>query len=137
MDHVKLFTYLTYLSISLPLTVLVGRTLFRHGGTFLVDAFSGNREFAHATNSLLIVGFYLINCGWVAWTMTTRQVLATPEDGLEFLASRLGTVLLGLGALHFFNLLVLSRIRRRGLMQSAPPPVVPNEYLPPHPARDW
>ena len=40
-----------------------------------------------------------------------------------------GAVLLILGVMHFFNLFVLNRFRRRGLESKAPPPVLPNEYL--------
>ncbi len=48
---------------------------------------------------------------------------------------KVGLVLLVLGAMHFFNLAVFSRMRRRGLLHLQPPPVLPHAYVnPPPPA---
>src|SRR5262249_23199559 len=58
-------TYLIYLLISVALTVWVARTLHKRGAIFLVDAFHGNAELAASVNHLLVVGFYLINIGFV------------------------------------------------------------------------
>lgn len=130
MNEIQIGTYVAYLALSLPLTVAVGRTLHKHGKAFLVDAFGGDGNLADSINHLLVVGFYLINCGWVTRSMSTDEALLTATGGLEFLASRVGTVLLILGGMHFFNLFVLSRIRKRGLQSQGPPPVLPNEYMP-------
>ena len=35
-----------------------------------------------------------------------------------------------LGAVHFFNLYVLSRFRRRRMLETAPPPILPSRVLP-------
>ena len=42
-------------------------------------------------------------------------------------------VLLVLGAMHFFNLFVFSRMRRRALLTFAPPPVLPDFCVVPPP----
>ena len=60
------WTYVVYLVTSVALTVWVARTLFKNGRVFLVDAFSGNESLADSVNHLLVVGFYLINLGFVA-----------------------------------------------------------------------
>lgn len=57
--------YVVYLTISLALTVWVARTLERNGRVFLIDALQGNAELADSVNRLLVVGFYLINVGYV------------------------------------------------------------------------
>ena len=43
-------TYVLYLTISVLLTVWVGRTLRKNGRIFLVDAFSGNEPLADSVN---------------------------------------------------------------------------------------
>jgi hypothetical protein len=55
--------YLSYLAISIGLTIWVARTLHKNGRVFLVEAFHGNEELADSVNHLLVVGFYLINGG--------------------------------------------------------------------------
>lgn len=124
----KPLTYFVYLALSIALTAWVARTLHRSGRPFLVDAFAGNTEIADSVNSLLVVGFYLINIGYVALAMKTSLPLEILADCVELLASKMGRVLLVLGGMHFFNLYVFSRMRKSGLLQSQPPPVQPSSF---------
>jgi hypothetical protein len=130
MDFKSIY-YLAYLGTALPLTVAVGRTLHRNGRVFLVDAFHGNEPLADSVNHLLVVGFYLVNCGWAVQNMAVYGEVRDHAEVLEHLADGVGTVLLVLGGMHFFNLWVLSRLRKKGLAHMEPPPVLPNEFLPP------
>jgi hypothetical protein len=41
--------------------------------------------------------------------------------------------MLVLGGMHFFNLYVFARIRRRGMLKHVPPPVAPMGHLRPPP----
>lgn len=122
-------SHLFYLLCSIGLTVWVGRTIHHHGRVFLVDTFSGNERFADAVNALLVVGFYLINIGYVALTLRDPAAVDTLAQLIEVNSVRLGRVLLVLGGMHFFNLYVFSRMRRRALLHHAPPPVATFERL--------
>jgi hypothetical protein len=122
--------YLVYLLISVNLTIWVARTLHKRGAIFLVDAFQGNTELAASINHLLVVGFYLINIGFVSLALRSNAYIATPRAAIEMLADKLGWVLLILGGMHFFNLLVFSRIRSRAQDHRAwRPPVAPDAML--------
>jgi len=118
-------TYIVYLLISVALTVWVARTLYKRGAIFLVDAFHGNVELAASVNHLLVVGFYLINIGFVSLALKTGAIIATSRQAIELLSDKMGMVLLVLGAMHFFNLFVFSRIRShsypRGPLMPRPP----------------
>src|SRR6185295_32085 len=105
-------SYLAYLAISLAVTVWVARTLYKNGRVFLVDAFRGNTELAGSVNHLLVVGFYLINVGYVSHALTTDRTVNTLRDSIELVSSKIGTILLVLGFMHFFNLYVFNRLRR-------------------------
>lgn len=59
-------TYLIYVVVSIGLAIWVGRTLNKNGRVFLVDTFEGKEELADSVNHLLLVGFYLINTGFVS-----------------------------------------------------------------------
>ena len=106
--------YTSYLAISIALTVWVARTLYRSGRVFLLDAFHGNADLADSVNHLLVVGFYLINVGYIALALKTTSALATLREGIELESTKIGIVLLILGAMHFFNILVLAKMRKRG-----------------------
>ena len=113
--------YIAYLAISVAVTVWVARTLRANGRSFLIDAFHGNRELADSVNHLLVVGFYLVNVGYVALAMRTGDTVPTVRSAIELLCDKLGVVLLVLGAMHFFNLYVFNRLRKRGLAELRPP----------------
>jgi len=111
--------YASYLIISIILTVWVAKTLYRSGRIFLLDAFRGNADLADSVNHLLIVGFYLINVGYIALALKTTSALATFRQAIELESTKIGVVLLILGGMHFFNILVLAKMRKRGSMPYA------------------
>jgi hypothetical protein len=119
-------TYLLYLAISIALTVWVAQTLFKNGRLFLVDVFHGNEALADSVNHLLVVGFYLINLGYVSLSLRIGYSVEDTRGSIEALSTKVGLVLLVLGAMHFFNLFLFSRIRQRSRLPFAPPPVVPD-----------
>ena len=120
-------TYGLYLAIALPLTVWVAQTLFRHGRLFLVDCFHGNEALADSVNHLLVVGFYLVNLGFVSLFLKLDYEVVGVRGVFEVLSEKLGVVLLVLGVMHFFNLLVLTKLRKRAQWEKSvtPPPAMP------------
>lgn len=135
MDY-RVLEYLLYLPISVVLTVWVARTLFRHGQPFLVDVFPGNADLAGAVNHLLVVGFYLINLGYVSLQLKLDTAPGEPAGLIEALAMKVGLVLIVLGVLHFGNLYVFARIRERARQPQRERPALepPLPPLPPHAA---
>lgn len=105
--------YVSYLVISLAVTIWVAHTLHKNGRIFLVDAFHGNEALADSVNHLLVVGFYLINLGFVALALKATEMLDSLRQAIELVSDKIGVVLLVLGAMHFFNLFVFSRMRKR------------------------
>ena len=120
------WTYLIYVALSIGLTVWVARTLFKNGRIFLVDVFHGNEALADSVNRLLVVGFYLINLGYVSLALREESTFVGASEAIEVLSWKIGLVLLVLGAMHFLNLYVFSKIRRNALVSVAPPPVEPD-----------
>ena len=106
-------TYAAYLVISIFLTVWVARTLHKNGRVFLIEVFNGDEPLADSVNHLLVVGFYLINLGYVTLALKIGDTIDTPQQGIEALSYKVGLVLLVLGGMHFFNLLIFQRIHRR------------------------
>jgi len=126
--NIELATYLLYLSISITLTVWVAHALYKNGRVFLVDAFHGNEALADSVNHLLVVGFYLINLGFVSLALKLGYTIRTPKEGLEALSVKVGTVMLVLGGMHLLNVLVFSRMRHRATKRPTYPPVDPDAF---------
>jgi hypothetical protein len=116
-------TYLVYLLASVVLTVWVAHTLHKNGRVFLIEAFHGNEALADSVNHLLVVGFYLINIGYVALALRLRVRPTDLQSAIEAFSPKIGRVLLVLGLMHFFNLYVFSRMRRRALARHPSPAV--------------
>ena len=111
-------TYFVYLAVSIVITVWVAHTLHSRGRVFLVDTFKGNETLADSINDLLIVGFYLVNVGYV---LLALKYGAKPTDftgTIEFLATKIGLVMVILGLMHYFNLAVFSKLTSRNRKSS-------------------
>lgn len=119
-----IWTYLAYLAISVALTIWVAKTLHKNGRIFLVDSFLGNEPLADSVNHLLVVGFYLVNIGFVTLALRYGDKAVDAQSALEILSSKVGLVLVVLGFMHFFNLGVFSKLRRRGIQHKSTPPVI-------------
>ena len=122
------WTYIAYLLISVALTVWVARTLHKNGRIFLVDSLQGNEPLADSVNHLLVVGFYLINIGFVTLALKYGDKAADARTALEILSTKVGLVLVVLGVMHFFNLFIFSKMRRRATLHR-PPPIPPEGYV--------
>ena len=123
MQDYTVLSYALYLLLSLTATIWVARTLHRNGRVFLITAFHGDETLADSVNHLLVVGFYLINIGWVTLALRTSVGPGTVAAVFELLSYKLGVVLLVLGAMHFLNLYGFNKLRKDALYRHAGPPV--------------
>ena len=120
--------YVTYATVSIGLIVWLARTLFRNGAVFLEGVFEDNPKMAEAVNHLLVVGFYMINLGYAALLLQANDA-PDAVRAVEVLVRKLGILLVSLAALHFTNLYVFTRIRRRAGAALLPPPVAPQAQV--------
>jgi len=125
--------YSIYTVLSLGATVWVARTLQKNGRRFLIDAFHGDQDLADSVNRLLVVGFYLVNIGYVTLALHTYGVVLNTRQAIELVADKFGFVLVVLGIMHFINLYVFNRYRRRGRAEVQPPLLPDARIMPPHP----
>ena len=112
-----LISYTLYLILTLVLIIWVARKLFSNGKIFLLDIFHGNKELANAVNNLLLVGFYLINIGYAVYTLSIREDILNARALVEGLSVKVGAIILILGGMHFLNMLVFYKLRKRALLE--------------------
>ena len=105
--------YGLYLVISLGMTVWVAHTLHSHGEVFLIQCFGHNQVLARSTNDLLVVGFYLINIGWILLTLRYGAEPHSWPEAIKFISSKVGLAVVVLGAMHFFNMHAIARFGRK------------------------
>ena len=108
------YIYIVYTVLSIMMTAWVAHTLYKNGRVFLLEAFKGKEEMADSVNRLLVVGFYLVNLGFILLYLRYGTKPTDIENGVEYAATKLGVVLLVLGAMHFFNMYNFDRMRKKG-----------------------
>src|SRR5688500_4176825 len=106
-------SYALYLIISFGITIWVARTLSRNGEVFLVQCFGHNMVLSQSTNHLLVVGFYLVNIGFITLTLSLGDEPATLPEAIRFLSSKVGLAVMILGGMHFFNMTAIARYGRK------------------------
>ena len=104
-------TYLAYIAISIGLIIWVGRTLFNNGRVFLLQVFD-EEEIADSVNKLLLVGFYLINVGYMVYNLKIYKTVTSMRVSIETLSVKIGIIILILGVMHFFNIFILFKLKR-------------------------
>ena len=116
-------TYIVYLVIAVPLTIWVAKTLHKNGRVFLIKSMKNDENVADSVNHLLVVGFYLVNIGFVLLYLKLNSLVPDISGVFEALSAKLGVVMLVLGAMHFFNIYIFARIGRKN--ECAKPPTPP------------
>lgn len=108
-----ILTYAVYIVISVALTIWIANVLFKNGRIFLVDIFHRNNELADSVNKLLIVGFYLVNIGYMSLALKETNAIPNMQVVVEVLSFKIGWIILILGAMHFLNLITFFKLRNR------------------------
>jgi hypothetical protein len=108
-----IYAYVAYLAVSIGLTIWVAQTLSKNGLVFLVECFGHDRTLAESTNHLLVVGFYLVNLGWILLTLRFGASPETAADMIRFLSTKIGIVVVALGMMHFFNMNAIAKFGRK------------------------
>ncbi|MDN5287569.1 MAG: hypothetical protein JWR38_3843 [Mucilaginibacter sp.] len=114
-----ILTYVVYLVVSIALTIWVAKVLFKNGRIFLVDIFHGNNELADSVNKLLVVGFYLVNIGYMSLALKETGSISNAQVVVEVLSYKVGWIILILGGMHFMNLIVFFKLRNRAKREKA------------------
>jgi hypothetical protein len=123
-----ILTYIVYLALTISITIWVATTLFKNGKIFLIDIFHGNTDLANSVNNLLLTGFYLINLGYAIYTLQVTNTITNMQLVIEELSIKIGLIILILGAMHFFNLYIFFKLRKKALYEK--PEVHRNNKLP-------
>lgn len=106
-------SYGLYLLIAIGITIWVAHTLSSNGEVFLIQCFGHNAVLARSTNHLLVVGFYLVNIGFITLTLSIGTEPTTWPEAIRFLSGKVGLAVIVLGGMHFFNMGAIARFGRK------------------------
>ena len=108
-----IIAYSLYLLIAISMTIWVAFTLSANGKIYLIRCFGHDDELATSINHLLVVGFYLVNFGFIALALSAAGTVENTVEVMRFVGWYVGIATLVLGAMHFFNMTLISRHGRK------------------------
>ena len=106
-------TYFIYIGISLILTILVGIILGKTGRALLLEYFHGNKNLAENINRLILLGYYLLNIGYISLTTNTGIKVRDYEHMFEILSNKIGITFLVLAGFYLVDMLLLFKLRKK------------------------
>ena len=106
-------TYLVYVILCVAIAIWVGRTLRRYGTIYLTEGHEERRALQEAMSHLLVVGFYLVSFGVICFVLKHDREVMDAKTSIELLSTKVGTVLVFLGVLHFVVLIGLAGSRKQ------------------------
>ena len=102
----NILAYLIYGLLTSITIFYVGKVLHRNGRHYMLRALQ-DEEMGDFINDGLLVGYYLVNVGYVFITIKFWEAIQNVQQLVEMVSEKTGIILLLLGLLHFFNILAL------------------------------
>ncbi|MGL4629570.1 MAG: hypothetical protein ACRCVT_00080 [Leadbetterella sp.] len=103
---IPIFTYSLYILISVFVTVYVGYKLHKDGGVWILSIVKDD-TIGVRLNNLLLMGYYLVNIGFIFYTLATPMTLETFTQAIQVVGKKLGIILLILAYLHYQNIILI------------------------------
>ncbi|MGB0521605.1 MAG: hypothetical protein ACPGJS_01535 [Flammeovirgaceae bacterium] len=103
-ESLNIIAYCIYLPITFFITIQVGWICYKNGVVYLKGILKGDHQWLEIVNKLLLIGYYLVNLGYAAITLSYWNHIATVNELIGELASRIGFITITLGIMHGVNL---------------------------------
>jgi hypothetical protein len=98
--------YLIYLSVCITVTIVVGWLCYKHGAHYLLHLLK-QEKLVKAINNILLTGYYLVNIGYISWSLSTWPYYDSDRAIINHLYVNIGNILLILGSLHYLNIAII------------------------------
>jgi hypothetical protein len=102
--NLNILAYGIYFLITAVIIVKIGWMFYVNGAHYLHDLFVNDNETADTLNKMLLMGYYLLNLGYVAVSLGYWPHIDTNIQLIELIAERTGFIALGLALMHYINM---------------------------------
>ena len=109
----NILAYIIYLVLSYWITVHVGWVLYKNGRIYILETLQHNEELTDTVNKILLTGYYLTNLGYAALMLSFWGQIETFTQLVESESIMLGRIVLGLALMHYFNLFIIHKFRKK------------------------
>lgn len=110
--NLNILAYCVYGLVSIIITVFVGKAFHKNGYFYVISIFV-EEQIATAINNLLLIGYYLLNIGFVIYKISDWRKITNTIELVENLSFSLALIFILLGLMNLVNIAVLSFFRKR------------------------
>lgn len=107
----NIVSYILFLTVSSYITIDVGRRCYNAGKSYL-EYLIHDKNLCLTINRILLGCYYLINLGYIAFSLTSWDKVNTLEQVIAVAAVRIGNIALILCVLHYMNIFALYFLRK-------------------------
>ncbi|MFC6267424.1 hypothetical protein [Frigoriflavimonas asaccharolytica] len=101
-----------YILISFYITIFIGYKCYKIGDVYLLN-FIKNVEICKSINHTLLIGYYLVNLGYIAYSIHSWQTVKNISQGFLAVSTQLSTILIILCVLHYANIAGIYFLRKK------------------------
>ncbi|PZU82463.1 MAG: hypothetical protein DI529_14320 [Chryseobacterium sp.] len=112
---INIISFTIYFLITVPVIVFVGWKCFTIGRIYLLDLFR-NIQICDSVNRILLIGYYLMNIGYVTFSLSEGLKTATIELFVVSMFTKTATTLLLIAVMHYINIFLLTYFRKQILL---------------------
>lgn len=108
----NVLSYFIYFFITIPVIVFVGWKCYKIGKIYLMDLLK-NGEVCNSVNKLLLIGYYLLNLGYIAVSISSWGKIDTVSEIMEVIFTKISLILIIISLLHYLNIGMLYFLRKQ------------------------
>lgn len=101
--------YSIYLAITIFIIVKVGRICYKNGNIFVSELIPNHADLCQKINQVLLLGYYLLNIGYCAMTLISWEKILSTNQLIEVLAIKTAMIVFIISALHYTNIIILTK----------------------------
>lgn len=108
----NLLSYSIYTILMVIIIYSIGKTCYTYGKAFILNAIQ-NEELTNRINKSLLAGYYLLNIGFVIFTIQGWPEIVSPLDIINKISIYVGSLLFALALLHYFNIYFITHLLKK------------------------
>ncbi len=104
---INTISYFIYLAISSFITIYVGWLCYKNGYVYVLELFDHDEKIAKSVNQLLLVAYYLLNIGFVFYSLSSWDEIRSTQKMIEHISTKVSIIVIILCILHYNNIIMI------------------------------
>ncbi|WP_443939890.1 hypothetical protein [Pedobacter sp. MW01-1-1] len=113
MGNLNIIGYFIFIGAMAFIILVVGKICYRNGNIFVASLLPNHADLCKQINKILLVGYYLVNIGYCAVTLSFWNNIATIPQLIEIVSAKMAVIICILSGLHYLNIFILTTSIRK------------------------